>query len=278
MPDRMIAYFLSIVQAVLLWAGLPLMPLGQRLDLGQFALTWSDEFDGGSLDPEKWGGHGFSEGAHQRRDGYWAMEMAQVHDGKLHIPTDYFEEGIAGGPPGFYNVGIDTSRTFRQTYGYFEVRCKLPEGVGLWSAFWMYNEQVGSIDSAGPRGTEIDVFESPYAGDHWWKRNSVSSALHYYDGGYDGTLHSQGLGRYRVKKPYSAFHAYGVEWNADGYIFYIDGKETARSSFGGVCREALYLILSIEIGSWAGDVRSNQAITDFVVDYVRVYQYKSILE
>ncbi|MCL2507750.1 MAG: glycoside hydrolase family 16 protein [Oscillospiraceae bacterium] len=276
--NTVVACFLSIVQALLSLMNLPLMAIGQKLDLDRFELVWSDEFGGESLDLEKWGGHGFTEGVHKRRDGYWCMDMAQVKDGMLHIPSVYSEDGVAGGPPGYYSLGIDTSRAFLQKFGYFEARCKLPKGQGLWSAFWMYNSSIGTVEGTPLDGTEIDIYESAY----WreacgWKRDSISSNLHYYDGGYSGKLHSQNIGRYHVKEPYDTFHTYGLEWNENEYIFYIDGVETGRSSFGGVSQNAQYVILSVEhqLGGWAGDISLNTEMTDFVIDYVRVYQYKS---
>jgi len=278
MCARILAWFLTGLNAILLLLQLPQLPTNQKLDLDKFTLTWSDEFEGSALDRAKWGPHGFTGGAHKRRDGYWAMEMAQVKDGMLRIPSAYYESGLAGGPAGYYTAGIDTRGLFEQKFGYFEARCRLPKGQGLWSAFWMYNDHVGSADSSPQRGTEVDIYESAYFKDRWPTKNTVSSNLHYYDGGYAGTLHSQKVGRWFIKKPYDTFHTYGLEWNENEYILYIDGKVTGRSSFGGVCQNELWLLLSVEhqFGGWAGDIRLNKPedMTDFVVDYVRVYQYK----
>ena len=205
--------------------------------------------------------------------------MAEVRGGRLHIPSVYLEEGPAGGPAGYYSLGIDTRHTFRQKYGYFEARCRLPKGVGLWSAFWMMPDAFGSEPDDGRTGAEVDIYESAYWGNNWPKRNSVSSAIHY--GSYGDNLHSKGIGRWFVSRPYDSFHTYGIEWNENEYIFYIDGRETGRSDFGGVCRNELYLLLSVEhqAGGWAGDIRENRPcdMTDFVIDYVRAYQYKELL-
>ena len=280
MLNAITACFLGVVNVVLGWFSCPAkFPAGQKLDLEEFTLTWSDEFDGGSLDTAKWGGHGFTSGAYKRRDGYWAMELAQVERGKLRIPSVYLEEGAAGGPAGYYSLGIDTSRSFRQKYGYFEVRAKLPKGVGLWSAFWLMPQAFGAEPDDGRTGAEVDIYESAYYKDGWPKRNSVSSAIHY--GGYGDNLHSQGVGRWFVGDPYERFHTYGLEWNEREYVFYIDGRESGRSDFGGVCQNELYLLLSVEhaIDGWAGSItdnKSNADMTDFVIDYVRVYQYKDI--
>ena len=276
MFNRVLAWVLSGVNAVLLWRGYPAFPAGQKLDLGKFELTWSDEFEGNALDSSKWRGHGFTGGAHKRRDGWWALEALEVHGGKLHIPSFYAQEGLAGGPAGYYSCGIDTRGLFEQAFGYFEVRAKLPRGQGLWSAFWLMPHAFGTEDGDGRTGAEIDVYESAYYRDGWPKMNSVSSAVHY--GGYGEGLRSQGVGRWFVSRPYDTFHTYGLEWNEREYIFYIDGRETGRTSFGGVSQNPEYLLLSVEhqLGGWAGDISVNkpEEMTDFVVDYVRAYQYK----
>jgi len=276
MLEKLLAWCLSGINAFLIWVQLPPLPAGQKLDLCKFELTWRDEFDGDSLDGAKWGMHGGS-GAIKRRDGYWCLDVARVEDGKLHIPSFYSEEGIAGGPAGYYSLGMDTRGRFSQKYGYFEARCKLPKGQGLWSAFWMMPDAFGTAPEDGRTGAEVDIYESAYYKDGWVKRDSVSSAVHY--GGYGDNLHSQGVGRWLVCRPYDSFHTYGIEWNEGGYIFYIDGRETGRSDFGGVCQNELWLLLSVEhqFGGWAGDIRENKCMTDFVVDYVRVYQYKELL-
>ena len=81
--------------------------------------------------------------------------------------------------------------------------------------------------------------------------------------------------------PYEEFNTYGVEWNENEYIFYINGTETGRSSFGGITEVPEYLLLTVEVGgsggkageSWAGKALAKDAeTTAFIVDYVRVYQ------
>ena len=270
----------------------PKTPKGPKLDLSKFKLTWNDEFDGGGLDRGKWLGmakdglDSAGEGAHRRHDGWSCLEMTRVEDGMLHISSVNSKEGIAGGPPGSYAAAITTRHSFRQKYGYFEARCKLPKGVGLWSALWLHNEKVlTEVDGTGRPGTEIDVFESPF---YRWRnplrKNSVPTSLHY--GSYNIFHVMKNVGRYRVETPYDSFHTYGVEWNENGYIFYIDGVESGRARAGGVSRNEQFLILSVEHHAgglkslgWAGDIRRNRPedMTDFEIEYVRAYQYKEKL-
>jgi hypothetical protein len=89
--------------------------------------------------------------------------------------------------------------------------------------------------------------------------------------------------------PYKEYNTYGLMWNEDEYIFYINGIETGRSDFGGVSKVPEYLRLSVEVdgaeGSptlgWSGRIDWNKADTlpvDFIVDYVKVYQFNEYME
>jgi hypothetical protein len=51
----------------------------------------------------------------------------------------------------------------------------------------------------------------------------------------------------------------------------VDGQKTWRSTAGGVCQVPQYMLLSDEIGSWAGDITKAKLPDQFMVDYVRVY-------
>ncbi|MBQ6267845.1 MAG: glycoside hydrolase family 16 protein [Clostridia bacterium] len=249
----------------------------------ELTLVWSDEFDGDCLDTAKWRGHYTAAEATVRRGSYWSTEMAAVKDGMLHIQTQYLPEGLNGnGKPGWYTCGIDTNGLYEQTFGYFEVRCILPKGCGMWSAFWMLSNTMGQVGNGGEDGAEIDIFESPFYGERFSRR--VSSNIHI--DGYGADLKSSHVceSYLLLNDPYENFNTYGLEWNETEYIFYVNGVEMGRSSFGGTAKVPEYLILSVEVGgenavpgdSWAGKaLAQDDAPTDFVIDYVRAYQYNA---
>ena len=255
---------------------------GGGLDLSRFTLTFEDHFDGEALDTGVW--NHYRQG--ERKGGYWEKEQAFLKDGNLVIRTEYKTDGAYGA--GWYCDRIDTRRLFEQKYGYFECRCILPAAQGLWAAFWLSSEAVGDF-VPGKNGTEIDVFESPL-----WHRKMkgkdgdlITSNLHY--GGYGAGHRYRNIAVAKADDPYRAYNTYGVEWNPDGYIFYVNGRQTGRSRFGGVSEVPEYMQLSVEIDGvagkpfpgWSGKITRNAPTAfpvDFIVDYVRVYQYNSILE
>lgn len=252
-----------------------------------FELVWADEFDGTELDDEKWDGHFFLEGeTYLRKGGYWNMDFATVKNGNLHISTEYFPKGYKGNDkPGWYTCAIDTQGKFTQTYGYFEIRCIIPYVKGAWSAFWLMPDDVAIIDGTGTDGAEIDIFESAYCSwNGFLDKQRVSSNIHYDGYGDDHRSICVCEPCIIFNNPYENYNTYGVEWNEDEYIFYINGIKTGKTSFGGTSQVPEWPIISVEIGgengvagdSWVGEkIDENAKVPDFIVDYVRVYQYKN---
>lgn len=263
---------------------LPMYPT-KELDRSKFtdAPVFADEFNGTALDNSVWGAHMQPGGTAPRRGGYWNPKMLTVEDGALHIRTAYCAQGIDGCPAGWYSTAVDTNGKYMQKYGYFECRCILPKGAGLWSAFWMLTNSMSDTSLGGVNGAEIDVMESPFWHDPLY-RNTTMHTIHI--DGYGDAHDYKSSGNYRIGgDPYSEFHTYGVEWNENEYVFYIDGRETARTDFGGASQVEEYMLLSVEVGgadgvpakSWAGaciEENGRDFTADFVVDYVRAYAYK----
>ncbi len=279
MFDRIIASFLAFLMSVLQFLGISYYPFGAEVDMDKFELTFSDEFDG-PLDRSVWSGHYvWGDDSQPRKGAYWNTNLAYTEDGNLIIPMKYLTEGMGGTGEGWYSAGIDTDddaeNGFSQKYGYFEVRCILPDCPSGWAAFWLMNEGVYNEDGNGIDGTEIDIFESDCTLKK--QKNAVGINLHY--DGYGDAHESMGTIKMLVKgDPYKEFNTYGLEWNEDGYIFYINGVETHRTSYGGVSQNPEYLILSYELLGENGiaeyDDLDKTKEYQYIVDYVRVYQYK----
>ena len=59
-------------------------------------------------------------------------------------------------------------------------------------------------------------------------------------------------------------------------LWYIDGELMWESSDGGVCNQPGYLKLTLEVGSWAGEINKSDLPAAVYVDYVRVYQFDEL--
>lgn len=283
----------AIVVFAQLWGALifdtPVNPNGATLDMSQFTLTWSDEFNKGTFNKTYWSGHYCwgDDGTWPRDTAYWNRGQIGFSEGNLIVHASYLENGPVGpeGPdgPAYYSYGMDTNPWtdgptkpgFEQLYGYFEMRCILPKGPGLNPAFWLLSDGMFRTDpvgltDGGMTGCEIDVFETKDdIGKFSLYKNSVFHTVHVDS--YDAYHRSEMQGHFYADDPYEKYNTYGVEWNPDGYIFYINGVETARTDFGGVCQVPLYLIISLGVGD---NIADNQNLpASFIIDYVRAYQY-----
>ena len=258
----------------------PVTPYKDKIDMSRFELVWQDEFDHG-FDDTVWQGHYvYGDNDTQRRDtAYWnRSQVSFTDDGCLQLNVEY-KDGPAGEQ--YYAYGMETNPNknyngrhtgYEQLYGYFEIRCILPKGAGLNPAFWLLTDGMWADDTdGGVSGSEVDVFETNTDFDSASKEyNSVFHTIHIDS---YGDAHRQEVqGFFYADDPYNKFNTYGVEWNENEYIFYINGVETSRTSFGGVCRVPLYLIISIGVND---KVKDNEFLpSSFTVDYVRAYQYK----
>lgn len=222
-----------------------------------WVLVFSDDFEGDRLDETKWSKLPIGAPIAPRKDGYWSHDEVFL-DGEGHLVIRTSERN-----GGFHTGGISSRGKFEHTYGYYEIRAQLPKEPGFWSAFGLMTDGVHSVGNQGRDGTEIDIFESPYA-----HASTIHHALHW--DGY-GENH-RSIGRdVRIPGIYDGFHVFAVEWNEEEYIFYIDGVETWRTSAGGVSQVPAYVKVTSEVGTWGGDIHKAQLPDEFIVDYVRVY-------
>ena len=251
----------------------PVTPRGQELDLTGYSIVFEDEFDGDKLNTDVWNYR--ASGA--RRGGFNAESQVEVKDGNLYLTAEYREEdGMYG--EGWYAGMISLKEYYCR--GYYEIRCKCNKDKGFWSAFWIQAQSPYDHykSQGGVYGAELDIFEA-MNGDAILKknRNSVSQTIHC--NGWDDdveNIDSRCLGDFKVGNDiYDEYNTYGLEWTEDEYIFYINGVESARSSFAnGVSTVPEEVIVSLEIPETLPEKIANNKdySTQFVVDYVKIYQ------
>ena len=246
---------------------LPAIPRGEAPDLTGYETVFFDDFDGDELDLSVWEHR--ATGA--RRNGFNAASQAEVRDGNLILTAQYREDGEYGA--GWYSGMVSLKQWYCR--GYFEIRCKCNDGGDFWSAFWLQAEHPydHELSAGGPGGCEIDIFEAMSAKSKIKaKRDAVSVNLHC-NGGDDApeNLDSLGVGKFRGSNIYTEYNTYACLWNEDEYIFYVNGREAARSSHAkGVSQVPEQVIVSLEIPD--GTDHAKDFTTQFVVDYVKICQ------
>ena len=167
-----------------------------------------------------------------------------------------------------YISGVLTSeKSFSQQYGRFEVRAKVPEGKGLWSAFWL----LPSFDS-WPEGVailpEIDVME------HLGHQANV----------YHTTLHTNQTGEL-TSHPYdhteaqsltTDFHVYSVVWTPESVNWYLNGNWRASHPTPKDFTRPVHFLLNLAVGgTWPGSPDDTTSFpAHYEIDYVRAYTEK----
>lgn len=248
------------------------------VDLQEYELVFSDEFNGDSLDFSKW-----------RTSYLWGTDIIINSEEQFYVDTlndpdfgydpfsfngetltisairtpDALREKALGQP---YLSGVINSRdAFNFTYGYAEARAKVPFGRGLWSAFWLLNSVYDGGDEP-----EIDIME--HIGDN---QDVAYHTYHYYDNsGPTPILHST-ESMPVVGIDFTAdFHTFAVDWQPGRLIFYVDGMETHRINDSRVSGVDMYVLANLALGGWWPG--SPDATTEFPaqyeLDYIRVYQ------
>lgn len=242
-------------------------------------LVWSDEFDGGTLDPKKWEyDTAFNKtGWFNKELQYYSADRPKnlrVGGGLLTIEA--WRETLD--PKVFKDWGGQNYTSARilskapgWTYGYYEIRAKIPCARGSWPAIWMLPVDLKKWPDDG----EIDIMEHVGA-----EPNLIYATLHTLL--FNHTKGTQRSAQEPVPTSCSAFHEYQLDWRADSITIGVDGKgilRVANDQPGGKGAwpfDTPYrMILNLAVGGdWAGQ----KGIDDpafpvrMEVDYVRVWQ------
>lgn len=269
-PKKIVASVLAIFELLgLVILDTPTTPRGETLDMTGYTLVFEDEFEGDSLNTDVWE----YRGSGPRRGGFNAESQVEIKDGKMIMTGEYLTDGIYG--EGWYTGMIKLKE--RYCRGYFEIRCIVNDDPGFWSAFWLQADApyTASVSKGGVGGAEIDIMESLDTSeprDH----NAVIQTIHCAGvGGVQEDFQSERLGAFYGNNIYEEYNTYGLEWTEDEYIFYINGVETRRSSFGdGVSQVMEDVIVSLEIPGEdkLSGLDKESYKTEYIVDYVRIYQ------
>ena len=219
-----------------------------------YKLVWEDDFNGLELDKDKWSPRSLG----HRRDAFNVAKNATVQNGYLALRSENINDTI-------FSSMISTQNKFETTYGYFEIRCLLQQEIGHWSAFWLQSQIIGEhIGSPDKGGAEIDIYEFLPN-----KAHQIHQTVHW--DGY-GKHHKNKHKTVKNKKfNLNEFHTFGVEWTPTYYTYYIDGEPTFTVK-EGISKRDQYIIVSLEVGDWAGEIQKENLLDYLIVDYIKVYK------
>jgi beta-glucanase (GH16 family) len=247
-----------------------------------WTLAWSDEFDVDGLpDASHWDydtGRNHL-GWYNNELQYYARdrpENARVAGGHLIITARREDLSTAAdwGGQHYTSARLMTRGKASWTYGFIEVRAKLPCAQGTWPAFWMLG-----TGGTWPDDGEIDILEQK--GTSTADKGRVLGTIHTR--AYNYVNGSLGVGQgssTAVADACTAFHNYQLTWSVDRILIGVDNTnyfEFANPKAGDPARwpfdNPQYLLLNLAIGGDLGGAVDNSAFPVRIeVDYVRVYK------
>ncbi|MCV6594737.1 MAG: glycoside hydrolase family 16 protein [Silicimonas sp.] len=172
--------------------------------------------------------------------------------------------------PTFWTSGLLASMDplghgFAQQYGYFEMRAKLPDGRGVWPAFWLIGAE--RLKPGAKVTAEVDVIE--YYGA---KPKRFSSVLHVWS--RDGSKPHDSEHRWTPIRPgqlAADFNRFGVLITAETTTFYFNGAPYWSVPTRPDHRQPMLVLANLGLGGgWPVTDEADGA--QMLIDYIRVYQ------
>lgn len=240
-------------------------------------LIWQDEFNGDTLDPEKW-----TVGQEWDQDDcdypeepvFNGKPLFEVSNGTLKQKSWKEQSGNRS----YIGSVLKTRRSgnnpplFTLHYGYVEVRMRrtiVGEGFHMNAYTFSYDSSVLASSQLGGHvwPSEIDFAET-LSREYYSDR--ILNALH--NTGPDEEYWNEGI-------DWTEWHTYAFDWHENGYVdFYIDDSLVHSSTVKLVPDYPQYLLLRIGVGGWIGEPNENTEFPGIQeVDWVRAYQKKEVV-
>ena len=274
-----------------------------------WSITWSDEFNDGSLDTSKWS-YMIGNGSNYSGDGWGNNEQEYYTEGDnasfvtedgadcLKITARKEEKGGKNYTStrlwtmdDSANPGGEKTTKFSKTYGRFESRIKVNNQednmAGIWPAFWLMpaNDEYGVWASSG----ELDIMEARGS-----NKNSVDGTIHYgskwpNNKAIGGSLNKNTAisGSELPDFSYGDWHTYAVEWLPGEICWYVDDTLYYKTSnwyataenngtdftYPAPFDQDFYILLNLAVGGNYDGGALDPKLTEasMLVDYVRVY-------
>jgi beta-glucanase (GH16 family) len=243
----------------------------------------NENFDGKTINDKLWSDKTWWSGLLNGQTQRYSKDNLILENGILKIKTEkrtgpqYDDPKL---PSRDYTTGhLVTYDKWSQAYGYFEARVKLPTARGLWPAFWLMPDRGLAAGTEGWKrentkdgGMEMDILEHLTE----WGPGRTNVAVHW--DGYDTDHKQWGTTNIYYGPTQDGWHTWGLLWEPGKLTWFIDGIKKAEFANDRVGTIPAYLILNVQMGSWATKDVDVAALPDYMqVDWVRAWQLKSRL-
>ncbi len=251
---------------------------------GDWILDFSDEFNGNTIDSNKWIISVSTQSRAPRPnlgidDWWWVQNNAFLDgSGKLILRGEKLDYNT------MYCGSVESRNLYEPTYGYMEAKIKVAETAkGNHTAFWLQGHNMGNVDNSGEDGAEIDIFESA------WVTDDTKAVIHFDGYGPNKKNHTI---PYDTPGIHSGFHIFGMLWEEGSIRIFYDGVEvtstnpnkpfpftTNPNGYPLVPEVPEWLWLSVGASFGDGDFINQPVgtLSDAEVDYVRVYKPSTTL-
>ena len=164
--------------------------------------------------------------------------------------------------PFAYTSGmISSHRAFEQAFGYFEIRARIPQGQGLWPAFWLLRP--------GQWPPEIDVMEIL-----GHDTGTLYNSVHWV--GDEGNEKS--VCRVPLADATREFRLYGVLWTEEMIVHYLDRVPVSVIETKPELDAPMYMIANLGVGGkWPGSPDNTTMFpASYEIDWIAAYRLVEI--
>jgi beta-glucanase (GH16 family) len=227
-------------------------------------LIFEDDFNASELDAAKWmpcypweNGGCTNDGNHEME--WYLPGNVDLADGLLRLRADKQEVTAPDGRTFPYTSGMVSSfKRFDFTYGYIEMRAKMPAGKGMWPAFWL-------LPSTEEWPPEIDILEVL-----GHQTNVVYTTLHYK---LEGQPHLSIGSSYESEDFAADFHIFAADWRPGEITWFVDGNPVYRVT-NNIPAQPMYILANLAVGGdWPGAPDEETVFPGYYeIDWIRVFR------
>ena len=189
--------------------------------LGKYNYVWGDEFEGDEVNFSKWT---FNAKMSAYNDAAIATDrdVIDIKNGKLILRSMVLKDSKQPKIDYKMPTSVVTQYNMMYTYGYCEIKAKVPCAKGTWPSFWTQSKTgIGKRD-CWDYFVEVDVFEVFGTTNgvivpnlHKWYTKE-KGGHHVMSGSANSVILGSKTGEY---------HTYGYEWTPTEISMYVDGKK-----------------------------------------------------
>ncbi|MDF1698653.1 MAG: glycoside hydrolase family 16 protein [Saprospiraceae bacterium] len=242
----------------------------------QWKIKWADEFEKETIDSNNWTLQVVKAG---RFNDEWQRytnsdKNAYIENNCLVIKA--IHESDKHGLNQYTSARLHTANKQSWKYGKIAARMKLPQGMGIWPAFWMLGANIDENggDTPWPQCGEIDILELYGTKDD----GRIESNVHYADSSGEHAMMGATSFKLDTGKFADAFHVFELEWHENRLAWFVDGKQFAEMDISSdelaELHKEFFILFNVAVGgTYAGRPNDTTSFPQHMyIDWVRVYE------